>query len=1127
MGYYIQQKKEIDTSINLDGLIASEENVISLDVLSPFQKVRKTFSFPSLNKLGIFVIEIIGNGISSRALIRKGELHYLDSITDNGHILRVVDGSYELQKDASVRMDNIIYKTDENGNILLPFGKSSSRKSIIISTQNLSSLTNFQQEQKSYSIQADISVDRETLLPSNTSKILIHPKLLLNNSKIVELSKLKSLSCTISTTSGENGTTDTKTNLAITKDSVLFEVPFTVPPNITSLSVQITGIVDLDGDDITLSSQRSYDVNSNRSTNQIVDCFLRPIEGDYIIVFTGRNGEPQKNIQVSLSVKHIHFQNAVKFTLKSDVDGCISLGKLNNISNITVSSSDPNITKTWNINQNTVNIPSVIHAFTDEPIIIPIGETHLPLSSIACLSRMEGSERIKDYPLSLNITGNQVSIAANALSQGTYKLFWRADNSTTILRLMDRKQVKTIGDWKVFDGEFIEYDSEKTKGLGISSVKPSAKNPNLNIQLSNFGKNTRVNVVCTQFLPPFFQMDQLQQKQKNPEYVTASSPSSFYTSGRELSDEYRYIIYRKYSEHLPHLLLQKPTLFATPWAKAEVQNSQGFADPGTDNNALGDDNVRAREASRFRRMGLNQYTDASCCDFLSKGSVILSNLAPNKKGLVRIPFETLRENGGHYLQIIAVDDDTTVGVNITLPMEPTTKSIPKRNLSIENTLDLNEHFAEKSQISVVSKTTCLNFSAGVAPENFSVFDSLTKLFEYYKKSCIQSDWLESFEFLLQWPKLPLSKKKEHYSENACHELNFFLFIRDNEFFESFVKPHIELKKVKTFLDYFLLQNLEILKSYTVQWRLDKLNLFEKILLAHSLDLKELTKNLIDECTYVPKPPPAVSSILSIGGKKGSFNRAYSPVRFKNKARRTSITMPSRKFNRRTSECMMFEPELNLRRLSVCSEEEDWDDTFECSEDMYSESDCASLCLSTRMPMEDIPPNPSVVAPKSVEITKKTETVEYEEQHYYHTSGNVSITAVPFWSDFIRHLQNNESKQANTFSASFISRHLTNVGNGFSSIIFALSILDLPTEAESPNIAYNDSGSIISITAKNTPLVVNYKELAQVIKSTASASEAISVVQCVYRDGTASRFLSSDDDFLPGCVCIFHILFFVV
>ncbi|HMP17030.1 MAG TPA: hypothetical protein PKD72_08415, partial [Gemmatales bacterium] len=69
--YYRIYNSEVNTNINLDGLVPNQEMSYTLND-SPLRRVSKTFDFPSIQKPGVYVIDFIGGGKSSRALIRKG-----------------------------------------------------------------------------------------------------------------------------------------------------------------------------------------------------------------------------------------------------------------------------------------------------------------------------------------------------------------------------------------------------------------------------------------------------------------------------------------------------------------------------------------------------------------------------------------------------------------------------------------------------------------------------------------------------------------------------------------------------------------------------------------------------------------------------------------------------------------------------------------------------------------------------------------------------------------------------------------------------------------------------------------------------------------------------------------------
>ena len=83
--------------------------------------------------------------------------------------------------------------------------------------------------------------------------------------------------------------------------------------------------------------------------------------------------------------------------------------------------------------------------------------------------------------------------------------------------------------------------------------------------------------------------------------------------------------------------------------------------------------------------------------------------------------------------------------------------------------------------------------------------------------------------MLGWPDLSEEDKRSFYSKYACHELNFFIYQKDKTFFKKVVRKHILNKRERTFLDQWLLE--EDLSAWLEPWRLQRLNVVEKILLS--------------------------------------------------------------------------------------------------------------------------------------------------------------------------------------------------------------------------------------------------------------------------------------------------------
>lgn len=88
--FYREFKREIDTDVNLDGLVANSEQTL-VSNKSPLHREARTLPLPGLTKPGVYVVDLIGNGKSSRALIRKGALRPLTRQVPLGHVITVVD----------------------------------------------------------------------------------------------------------------------------------------------------------------------------------------------------------------------------------------------------------------------------------------------------------------------------------------------------------------------------------------------------------------------------------------------------------------------------------------------------------------------------------------------------------------------------------------------------------------------------------------------------------------------------------------------------------------------------------------------------------------------------------------------------------------------------------------------------------------------------------------------------------------------------------------------------------------------------------------------------------------------------------------------------------------------------
>ena len=300
------------TDVNLDGLIASYEESFEFSEL-PQMKFRHVFDFPSLdNKVGLYVIEFIANGYSSRAVIKKGTLSLVTRSTIAGHIAYILDENREICTGERTGMwfDNNYFKSDpENGGrIILPYEKYERNDKSILIHNEFAQLADFTRLTETYSLNCKYVLHPESLLMGMESKILIRPQFTVNG-RPCDLKLLKNTKVKLTTTSFID-------NIPVTKDfdnlkldsSEEIVLTFQVPPNLDTIDLQfeseITNVTK--GSNEKFHSSHHYSVRNHKDSHQFYDYYLQTHKGQYIFVMLGKNGEPQDDVAVRFDFGHAY-----------------------------------------------------------------------------------------------------------------------------------------------------------------------------------------------------------------------------------------------------------------------------------------------------------------------------------------------------------------------------------------------------------------------------------------------------------------------------------------------------------------------------------------------------------------------------------------------------------------------------------------------------------------------------------------------------------------------------------------------------------------------------------------------------------------------------------------------------
>ncbi|WP_425615021.1 hypothetical protein NA78x_004909 [Anatilimnocola sp. NA78] len=1126
--FYRTQWREVDTDINLDGLVANHEQTYTMTE-SPLRRVAKKIEFPQLARPGVYVIDFIGNGRSSRALIRKGNLRQVVRTTAAGQSFTVLNDQNKVVPNASIFLGGHEYTAAEDGTIVVPFSTAPGRTPIVITAPiagekktEYSSLSHFQHEAENYSLTAGFYVDRESLLKRQTAKLVVRASLLVNGTPIT-LKLLEQVRLLITSTDLDGvGSTQEISDFKLFEDRET-EHEFQVPPRLAAISFQLsarTQKVTAGNQKIDLSASQGFTLNEIDRTDKVEDLHLVRSSSGYVLELRGKTGEARVSRPVTLNVKHRDFRQPLNVTLKSDPNGRINLGQLNEIAHITAT-GPAGTAHTWHLRLDAHTYPQTLNAKTGDAITLPYLPKNRDLSPAdgdrpAAELRNELSLlELRNDAFSVdrfeNIAIKDGLITITKLPAGDYDLLLKTHQRRVRIRVSDGAQAGryVLGKWRQLETKPLKPVQIDTATLGEDKLV---------IQLSNTSKFTRVHIFATRFVPEFSVFDELARVRGEEPYVFHQTPAqSVYLTGRNIGDEYRYIIDRRYATKFPGNMLDRPSLLLNPWAVRSTETGVQVAEGGDSFRAEGKGGSAAAGRPMIAAPGQHGGGgNFANLDFLSQTSAVILNLTPNEKGIVEVEKTAL---GSHQqIHIVAVDPANTTVRQLDLA-EVKTEFV---DLRLINGLDPKGHFTQQKQVTVVSagKTFTLH---DITTSKFEAYDSLARVYSLYTTLSHDAK-LAEFSFILNWPKLKAEEKRTLYSKHACHELSFFLFKKDPQFFKEVIVPYLANKKDKRFVDDFLLES--DLNSYLRPWDYGQLNTVERILLAQRIKGQQPYTNRFVSDAFSLLPPNIDNFIrLFDTAVQGSALATEDALGLAD-ARRGAIAT--------SGGAMFFGGQMNaapgspppapmaaadpaadrpalLKALERKSGEVDKLQRQMAESAKKSEArDGRSLRFKQdaqadekMKEMKDAVEAEQFFDANGEQLKRRREvrqlfrqlekTMEWAENNYHHltidqqTTHLVTVNAL--WKDFAAHDP----------ASPFYTRSLAEGARNFPEMMFALSVLDLPFE--SPKHETKFDGTKMTLTPGG-PLVVFHEEIRPA--PAADGTNKVLVSQNFYRHGDRHR-----------------------
>ena len=1054
--------RDVDTSVDLDGMVATHESTHQYDEPSS-RRVLRTFSFPQLAGPGVYVVELVGAGKSSRALIRKGGLRYVERLGAAGHVFAILDEDNQHLTDATLWLSGHEYRSRRDGTIVVPYSTHAGRETILLCHGDRATVETFEHRAESYRLLVGIYAEREQLIARNRASVIIRPLLKLSGVSVpIRLLQKPVLAIEARDLHGVNTHSESPVELHDDQETVH---EFQVPADLTAITFTLRGKVRSLSEqrDIDLEVRSSYRLNHIDATPNTEDMHLCRRSSGYAVFVLGKSGEVRNGKPISLSFFHRDFARPLDFTLQSDDRGCIDLGPLQDIARITAKTPS-GVQKSWVLDRDSCTYPESVHALAGEPVALPCMFTPDTRHRISLLERREssaGTVYVRDLSTRAAVQDGYVRI--DDLEPGNYDLRFLPDGVCIALRVTHG--VKQ-GSWAAGRHRLLEVRKRPTMQITGIAVEDSQ----IVCHLTRCSRNARVHVVASRLVGErSFRGSLGLARAGEPTWVDLSAAESLYISGRDIGDEYRYILERRHASKFPGNMLDRPSALLNPWALRTTSTGVDHASEGGDYARMGAKMAkkRARPAAKPKPQPKLAEGFANL-EFLEKPAPMWLNLRPDEAGVVRIANAELGD--AQLLRVLAIDGQSSVYREVGLGGS----EHRHRDLRLLDGLPADSHFGEKKQVTVLQQGAPFTVE-DIETATVEIYDTLGRVYRLFM-ALSQNATLTEFGFVLEWPDLGREQKRERYSKYACHELNLFLSRKDPTFFAEVVQPYLRNKLHKTFLDRYLLD--EDLSRYLSPWAYGRLNIVERILLCsriagqseagkrHIHNLFDLVPPDIERENHLFQTALGSSALstddaLGFSKAKGARREAARERAVSRSASRFAATgrggyggapgappPPAAAAPAATASVVagFAMPAESEAKLEDSFDEVDDEDITAEEFDMFAREEVRRLYRGP------------------------DKTKEWAENNYYrlriHQQGADLIPVNAFWADFAAH----------DGQGPFLSAHIAYATANFTEMMLALAVLDLPFASGQHQVQY--TGARMEFPAASSCLVF-HKEIKPV------------------------------------------------
>ena len=281
LGYYQAMWQQLPADLNVDGLLPNHEMIFNFEE-PPLRRVRFKCDLPQLKERGCYIVDFIGNGRSTRAVIRKGSIRFIQKPVADGHEFTLLDENGDLIRDGAILLGRQQLLPDAEGRIMVPPAEEDRHEQIILARGDFATLSSFARGGTACTLDARFYVEREALLPGQLATVMIQARLKRGLAP-VPVKLLKDVVLTITASDQQLISTSTEVHDIMLSDDAMATHTFRVPEGLRTIQFKLSGKLqnDLSGREQQLSASFSQKVNHFDSTNLPASLRLVHAEGQY------------------------------------------------------------------------------------------------------------------------------------------------------------------------------------------------------------------------------------------------------------------------------------------------------------------------------------------------------------------------------------------------------------------------------------------------------------------------------------------------------------------------------------------------------------------------------------------------------------------------------------------------------------------------------------------------------------------------------------------------------------------------------------------------------------------------------------------------------------------------------